>query len=31
MGLAIVKRMLDAQGAQIALVPGKGATFEIQF
>lgn len=31
MGLAIVRRMLSAQGAAIALVPGDGAVFEIRF
>lgn len=31
MGLAIVQRMLDVQGAQISLLPGPGAVFEIRF
>jgi len=31
MGLAIVQRMLEAQSAQIALLPGEGAVFEVQF
>ncbi len=31
MGLPIVRRMLQAQGAEIALMPGSGAVFEIRF
>lgn len=31
MGLAIVQRMLTTQGAEISLVPGEGAVFEIRF
>jgi signal transduction histidine kinase len=31
MGLAIVRRMLEAQGAQIDLLPGAGAVFELRF
>jgi len=31
MGLAIVQRMLATQGAEIALVAGEGAVFEVQF
>lgn len=31
MGLAIVQRMLETQGAQISLLPGEGAVFEIRF
>lgn len=31
MGLAIVQRMLETQGATITLVPGDGAVFELRF
>ncbi len=31
MGLPIVRRMLQAQGAEISLMPGPGAAFEIRF
>ena len=31
MGLAIVRRMLEAQGARIDLLPGAGAVFELRF
>lgn len=31
MGLPIVRRMLQAQGADITLIPGPGAVFEIRF
>lgn len=31
MGLAIVRRMLEAQGAEIRLLSGEGAVFEIRF